>query len=295
MAPTTRARVPAVLRALTAASIMGVALALATWLGGLAGASASPDQPIGTRIAVAGAVCVAVVGAILVMRRRIDRGSPAGIGLTGPHSDARGFLLGATVVLAGGVVVIGPLTLLGWAQWTEFDAAAFLGFLASNTIVALLLEAIPEEIAIRGYALTSLRQGFTPLTAGALGILAFLLVPLIALSAGWMLGQASGGANFAAAPGGQDALAYYAMLAAFGLMLTYARDATVVATVWTCIGAHLAWLTLNRIVLGGATGVHVELAPGVEVIFVAVYTTAAVIAFAALATRSSTAHVVRML
>lgn len=284
---------PAGLRAFTAAAIMGVALALATWLGGLTGASASPDQPFVSRITVAGTVCVAVVGVILLLRLRIDRAPLAEMGLTGLRSDARGFLLGAAAVLACGAVVIGPITLFGWARWTDLDAVALIGFIASNSIIALLLEAIPEEIAIRGYALSSLRQGFTTRIAGTLGIVTFLLVPPIALGTGWVLEQSNGGGIFALSPGGQDGLTYYAMLAAFGLLLTYARDSTEASTVWTCIGAHLAWLTVNRIVLGGANGIRVELAPGAEVAFFAIYTVVAVTAFSLLSERVRESHLAR--
>lgn len=275
----------ALLRALAAAAIMGLALALATWLGGLVGISATPDQPLGARLAVAGAGCVAVVAAIVQLRRRVDRAPLAGIGLTGPRSDAGGFLLGVGVVGASGALVIATLTLLGWAEWTGVDGLAVVSFLVTNTLVALLLEAIPEEIAIRGYALSSLRTAFPRAAATALGIAAFLLVPPFALAAGWALGLISGGEAFTLAPGGQDPVVYYTMLAAFGLLLTFARDATLAATVWTCIGAHLTWLTINRIVLGSAPGVDLAFAPDAELLCFAVYTSVAVIVFSLLAQR----------
>ena len=280
------ARARSLVRAFVASAIMGLALAVAGWVGAFTGASAGSDQPVGTRVTFAAAICVSVVTLILVLRRCIDRAPVAPIGLTGLSSDARGFALGAATVLASGAVVGGALSLLGWLRWAEFDAASLLSFLVANTVVALLFEAIPEEVAIRGYALSALRSSFRPFAAAALGIVAFLLVPIIALSVGWGLSLTHGGSAFVLAPDGQDAISYYVMLAAFGLMLTYARDATITATVWTCIGAHIAWLTVNRIVLGGAAGIELELRAGAEMVFFTIYTSVAVIAFSLYAARA---------
>lgn len=73
---------------------------------------------------------------------------------------------------------------------------------------------------------------------------------------------------------------YYLVLAGFGAMLVRAREATVSATVWTCVGAHLAFLTVNRIVLGsGDTGVVVDLGDGALLVFFVVYVSAAVLGF----------------
>lgn len=279
----------AIARAIAAAMTMGLALALMGWIGALLGLDAGPDHPLGVRLALGAVVTVVVVVIIVILLRRWDHAPLSSIGLTGARDGLRGFLLGTGVVLGAGLVVIGVLTVLGLARWSDVDVPVFLMFLLTNALVALLLEAIPEEISLRGYALSALRGHFSTLTAAVLNIATFLLVPVIALSSLALLERAVGMANssFALAPGGQAPFMYYLSLAAFGLLLIYARDSTASATIWTCVGAHLAWLTVNRIVLGGAGGINVELGEAAILIFFASYTTAIIIAFSALASRST--------
>lgn len=274
-------------RAILAACVMGLALAVATWAGALLGLAASPDHPLLARLAVAAAVTVVVVALIVLLCRRGDRAPLSSIGLTGTVADVRGFLLGAGIVLATGLVAIGALTVFGAARWSDFDPLTLLVFLTTNAIVALLFEALPEEISIRGYALTVLRRYFSQSIATVLNIATFLLVPLIALSAHALLERTRGETEsvFALAPGGQDALMYYLMLTVFGLLLIRARDSTASATIWTCVGAHLAWLTVNRVVLDQAPGVQVDLGEIATLLFFAIYVSAAIYAFSTLNAR----------
>ncbi|RFA25553.1 hypothetical protein CAI21_18655 [Alkalilimnicola ehrlichii] len=275
-------------RALAAAVLMGVVLAVASFIGSAFGASASSSDPFGVRLIVAGSVGITVVAVILLLRRRWDRAPLAGIGLSGVRRDMAGFLLGLGVVSAAGVAVIAVLSLIGVARWSSFDLLHLLVFLATNAVVALLLEAIPEEVSIRGYALTALRMRYSRPVATVLNIMVFLCVPVVALGVQALLEllASADGATFSLAPGGVNPLMYYLTLAAFGFMLVYARDATASATVWTCIGAHLAWLTINRIVLGRATGVEVALGEGATLVFFAVYFSMAVVGFSILRGRA---------
>ncbi|QSB16529.1 CPBP family intramembrane metalloprotease [Natronosporangium hydrolyticum] len=271
----------ALARAVAAAFVMGVALAVASFVAAVLGTSAASTEPFVGRLVTATAVCAVVVAVILLLRRRWDRADLRGIGLTGPRSDTRGFLLGLGMVSASGAVVLGVLSLVGGVRWEGFDLTRFAVFLATNAVIALLLEAIPEEVAIRGYALTALRARYRRPVATALAIVTFLLVPPIALATESLLKLLAGAGDVSlqVAPSGEDPIVYYVMIAAFGTMLCYAREATVTATVWTCIGAHLAFLTINRIVLTSGTGVEVELPEVALLVFFVVYLSAAVIGF----------------
>ena len=159
--------------------------------------------------------------------------------------------------------------------------------LVVTAAIALLWEAIPEEISIRSYALTALRAAFGRILAAVLTIVTFMLVPLIAMGTEALLDLLTRTGEvqlWLSPPGGDPPLVYYSMLAVFGLLLIYARDAT--ATVWTCIGAHLAWLTVNRIVLGQTEGAQVDLGEGGMFIFLGAYTTLAIVGFSMLAQRA---------
>ncbi|PPF46041.1 hypothetical protein C5B85_05145 [Pseudoclavibacter sp. AY1F1] len=245
----------------------------------LFGVDATAASGFGSRVLVASCVTVIVVGAVLLLRRRLDRRVLAGIGLTGLRSGASGFGLGFGVLAASGLAVLLLLDLTGVIRLLSINPPQLLSFLATNTVVALLLEAIPEELAIRGYALTNLRDAFPPAAAVVLNIATFLVVPVLALALQWMLSEARGASDgLLFAPAGNDPIVYYTMLAAFGYLLVCARDSTASATVWTCIGAHLGWLTMNRLVLG-VEGVQFEMDELGMLLFFAGYASISIILF----------------
>lgn len=273
-------RVAAIGRAVAAAFIMAFGLVASTELSGLLfGADATAASGFGSRVLVAGSVTVIVVGLILLLRRRWDRRTLTEMGLTGPRTGTAGFAIGFGVLVGAGVAVLLLLDLTGVVTVLAVDPLQLLGFVATNAVVALLLEALPEELAIRGYALTNLRDAFPPAVAVVLNICAFLLVAVSALALQGLIALVRGnGEGGRLAPSGEDPIVYYTMLVAFGYLLIYARDATASATIWTAVGAHLGWLTMNRIVLG-AEGVQFEMDELGLLLFFAGYATVSIVAF----------------
>ncbi|MFI1303102.1 hypothetical protein [Streptomyces sioyaensis] len=173
----------------------------------------------------------------------------------GPLSSApRAFLRGVAVTGSCAVVVLGAGTALGWVLWSEPDPAALATFLARNAVVAVLLEALPEETTLRGHAWASLRDRFGGVLS-ALGTTAvFLLVPAASTVVQAGVSRAVGGAAppMGLAPGGQDPVAYLVLLGVFGLTLVAARTAPGPAPLWTAIGTHVAFLSVNRVLFEGA-------------------------------------------
>ncbi|NYF14367.1 membrane protease YdiL (CAAX protease family) [Pseudoclavibacter sp. JAI123] len=278
-------------RALVAAAVMATGLVVSTEVSSfLFGVDATAASGFGSRVLVACCVTLIVVGVILLLRCRWDRRSLAGIGLTGLRADASGFALGLGTLVAAGLAMLLALEVTGVVSLIALDPVRLLGFLATNTVVALLLEAVPEELAIRGYALTNLRDAFPPAPAALLNIATFLVVPILAITFQGALAAARGtGDEVLLAPAGEDPIVYYTMLTAFGYLLICARDATASATVWTSIGAHLGWLTMNRLVLGGES-VQYEMDDLGMLLFFAGYATISVIAFSWLRRRHSAAR-----
>ena len=194
------------LRAAAAVLVMAVALAVAGLLTERPGGGGSFVE----RLLPAALVSVIVVPAILVLRRRWDRRYPAGIGLTDLRTSLLSLLLGAAVVLGCGAIVVAVASLAGGISWNGFDATEFLTVLAVNTVIALLLEALPEEVSIRGYALTALRSRWTRGVAARLATAAFLALPPIALGLQSVLSALVGLAPlpWSLAPANEDALTY---------------------------------------------------------------------------------------
>ena len=154
-------------------------------------------------------------------------------------------------------------------------------FLLVNTVLALCLEAVPAELALRGYAYRTLNQRWRRWTssAGTLGLFVLLVgaSSVVAAVTGRLAGVPVPAPSYA--PGGQDPVVYAVLLLFFGAMLQLARVST--GSLWACIAAHLTFLTMNRLVLvpeAFDAGVVTSLRPEAELL-VLVYLVLAGIGF----------------
>lgn len=279
----------ALARAVLGAAVMGVGLGVAVALG-IAAADLWGLDGFLARLVPALLVTALVVPTILFLRRRMDRRPLRGIGLVGPFTAVRTAGLGFGVVLVAALVVLGGATAAGWVTWGAVDPGDLLLFLVTNTLIALLYEAVPEEISLRGYVLTTLRSRYARWVAIVVTTALFVAAASTSVVVGAGLTRLLGvePIPWGAVPAGEDPVSYVVLLAVFGLMLAFARDASRTASVWTCVGAHLAFLTVNRVVLSAAgTGVEVVLASPDVLLLVPVYVGLAIVAFAVLGGRAS--------
>lgn len=133
----TLGRGAAIARALVAAAVMATGLVLSTEVSALLfGVDATAASGFGSRVLVACCVTLVVVGAVLLLRRRWDRRSLTGIGLTGLRADASGFALGLGTLVAAGVAMLLALDVTGVISLIALDPVRLLGFLGANTVVA---------------------------------------------------------------------------------------------------------------------------------------------------------------
>jgi hypothetical protein len=212
------------IRALVGTAVMAVGL-------GVAGA-------VGNKWLTA-VVCFAiVVPLILLLRTFVDRSSLRSMGVTRPGYA----LLGAGVTLLSAAIVFGAGTALGWLRWGTPDWPQLALFLLTNTVIAFLLEAMPEELAFRGYVFANL-----PRRIAFVGTLALFMCAALTSNLVHRLIDRSHPLTFA--PPGEDPVAYAVLMAVFGTALLVARIST--GSIWTGVGLHLAFLTVNRVVLFG--------------------------------------------
>jgi len=269
----------AVARALGGGLVMAVALGVGTGLGpALADAFGARGLP--ARLIPAALVSAVAVPLILRVAR------PGSLGFGNAGLRLRAFLIGVGVTGAAAALVLGAGTAAGMLEWARPDPAALLGFVVSNALVAFLLEALPEETTLRGYAWTSLRGRFGAM-GSALGTTAvFLLVPGVSTVVEAGVARLVGGnpPPIGPAPSGQHPVDYLVLLTVFGLMLVAARTAVAGAPLWATIGAHLTFLTVNRVVLEGNerdAGVSVDQTTPDAVLLVPAYLLVATVAFLA--------------
>ena len=269
----------AVARALGGGLVMAVALGVGTGLGpALADAFGARGLP--ARLIPAALVSAVAVPLILRVAR------PGSLGFGNAGLRLRAFLIGVGVTGAAAALVLGAGTAAGMLDWARPDPAALVGFIVSNALVAFLLEALPEETTLRGYAWTSLRGRFGAM-GSALGATAvFLLVPGVSTVVEAGVARLVGGnpPPIGPAPSGQHPVDYLVLLTVFGLMLVAARTAVAGAPLWATIGAHLTFLTVNRVVLEGNerdAGVSVDQTTPDAVLLVPAYLLVATVAFLA--------------
>ncbi|WP_326807047.1 hypothetical protein OHB04_06990 [Streptomyces sp. NBC_01775] len=244
----------AVRRAVAAALTMAVALGVGTGAGpALARGLGLGASGTGGRLVGAGLVAVVAVLPVLYALRRFGL-PPARAGFGGAGASVRALLTGVGVTGGAAALVLGLGTAAGMLRWARPDLGTLAWFLVTNSVIALLLEALPEETTLRGFAWSSLRASFGGGIA-ALGTTAvFLLVPgtstVVGAGAARLVGD-SDGPRIGLVPEGQHPADYLVLLTVFGLTLVAARTALRHAPLWTAIGTHLTFLTVNRIALEG--------------------------------------------
>lgn len=276
-------RLGALGRALCGGAFMGVALGAGTAVGPVV------SEGLGVGGFVARLVPAVLVSALalpaVLYALRVRRRSLGDIGFGDVRGGLRSLGVGAGVTGGAAVLVFGSATAAGWMRWPSPDLAALAGFLVTNGVVALLLEALPEETTLRGYAWSALRERWGGAAAAFVTTLVFLVVPglstVVGAVAARLVGGDAGPVGFA--PGGQDPVGYGVLVTVFGFTLVAARTAVGRAPLWAAIGTHLTFLTVNRVALEGdrrgAGWFATDTVEGVELL-VPVYLLVAVAGFA---------------
>lgn len=175
------------------------------------------------------------------------------LGLGSPAPAVRGFFGGLAATGVCAALVLGGGTTAGWVHWSELEPAALVSFLVGNALVAMLLEALPEETTLRGYAWAALRERFGEPISALGTTMVFLMVPAAStVVQAWVAGAVGvDSPPMGFAPAGQDPIGYPVLLSVFGLTLVAARTAPGRAPLWVAIGTHVAFLSVNRVVFEG--------------------------------------------
>ncbi|MFC8076873.1 type II CAAX prenyl endopeptidase Rce1 family protein [Streptomyces sp. NPDC057307] len=238
-------------RAVAGGAIMALALgsgvALGAPLADAVGASGRGAQLVAA-IPVSG-----VAGVLVLMTLRRSRRSWTSLGFGETAASVRALLVGVGITAVSAALVLGAGTAVGLLSWSRPDLSDLVAFVAVNGLVALLLEALPEETTLRGLTWTSLREHRSAAVAASGTTLVFMLVPGAASLVAAAIRRLTGGEPLPVglAPPGQHTADYLILLFLFGLTLVAARTALRGAPLWTAVGTHLTFLTVNRITLEG--------------------------------------------
>lgn len=174
---------------------------------------------------LAGALLSAVV---LVLVARLRRRSGVAWATIGHHPlgrNMRAFSMGAALWLAPAAVGIGLCTAFGWSSIRfATPPAQALAVLPLLALSVLLVEALPEEFAVRGWA-----QGLAAHHCPQW--LALLLQAALFIAMAWLAGAMQSPGQWMFLPG-------------FALILGYVRALS--GSVWTGMGVHFAWMTTSQ-------------------------------------------------
>ncbi|MBO0897386.1 CPBP family intramembrane metalloprotease [Arthrobacter sp. zg-ZUI10] len=236
---------------------IGLAISTARFAAGLTSAPAAAVPLLQALL-----VTALVVPVILLLRSKVDRKSAADLGLS--RRMLTPVIFGLTVGVASGAATWLPALWMGWISIERVDYGTLMSFLVINAFVLLLYEALPEELALRGYAWANLRSRWSPLIATWIVTVLFIfsssLISVFQFGSARLLDVEPVGLGWA--PAGTDPVAYVLQLGLFGLVLCAARRVPVAGALGIAIAFHLAQLTVTRLVLGGLgwldSGIDVE-------------------------------------
>lgn len=107
-----------------------------------------------------------------------------------------------------------------------------------NMVIAILYEALPEELALRGMIYDVLRHRFVAWLAVLFQTLLFLSIPIAVNQIQAIVGLA---------PGNSITLSYILVIICFGICLQLLRLWT--RSIWTTMGFHLTYLEISRFVI----------------------------------------------
>lgn len=174
-------------------------------------------------------------------------GMGAGRPVVGPAT------LGVGVAVGTGAITWVSAAAAGWIRLDDLDPARFAVFVVVVGAALMLFEALPEEIALRGWAWSTLRERLGP---GASTVVVTAVFPFVAalssavsVAASAVVGTPT--PRFSWFP--DDPVAYIVQLVVFGLVLISARTLPMPGALWVGIGFHWGQLIVTRIVLWPAS------------------------------------------
>jgi membrane protease YdiL (CAAX protease family) len=196
-----------------------------------------PDYAVDRHIVMALLSTALVVPLIVLARRYIDSEPFAELGLELDQSAIRPLLvgilswLGPFALCLAALLGLGLVEIVALTPWTEI-----LAFLPLLVLLVFLLEALPEELAFRGYIQTNLGK---------------ILEPWLAVTVQAALFGSWGVAMWLITSGGLDPL-HASLFYVMGAVLGALRIIT--GSVWTGIGFHLAFQTAAQLLMNAERG-----------------------------------------
>lgn len=196
---------------------------------------------LGTTLASAALTCIVGLAIVAACRVMLDRQSVPRISTCFDRRHARDGIFGAFFWMA---CAIPSLAVAAHQGWIRFDpgtlTASAIAIALTHASTVLLLEAIPEEVAMRGYLLGTLAGRYS---------LPVAVVGQAVLFAAWGLALASLTGVLGYAPNWVPSIERAVLFLVFGVTLALVR--LLRASLWAAIGFHLCFQTTIQLLFAG--------------------------------------------
>jgi membrane protease YdiL (CAAX protease family) len=179
------------------------------------------------RITAGVGISIAVILTVVLLTRQVDRRPLREIGWTGFSHALRGFVIGATTWLLLASASFTAFVLLGASFEIAVPPAEFWAIVGLVLVAVLLAEALPEELAFRGYVTRVLGERLR-------GWWIIITQAALFTATAWMLR-------------GMLSLSDLSLFIAMGIGLGYLRLVT--GSVWVVVGFHMAFQTGAQLLL----------------------------------------------
>jgi membrane protease YdiL (CAAX protease family) len=165
-----------------------------------------------------------------------------GIGFTSVKKALIHFFIGLSFILLPFVVTIIFTLSFGWGDLVINNDGSIFAYIIFGSLGVFLFEALPEEMAFRGFIYTKLNTVLDYKIASVLTILLFTLLPIIVfLIQRYLLGMEAGmnGSN-------SFQPSFIITLLVFASFLQFLRILT--GTIWAGIGFHFGFVYIDRLI-----------------------------------------------
>jgi membrane protease YdiL (CAAX protease family) len=227
-------------RILVASAWVVIALAGATFLGEQVqqafGLSAPARQAFQALLTSA-----LVVPVIWWLWTRVNGGEAADLGLGISKANLRALVVGLSIIAVPVVVIIAVGKGFGWASISIDNSAAGIQALLLGVGTIFFLEALPEELVVRGYIYRNLSGRYSRLKASMISVLLFVMLPVAIV----MVQKYVFGLEIRINGVERIEPSFLVTLFVFGWFLQFLRVAS--GTIWVGIGFHTAFVLINRI------------------------------------------------
>lgn len=179
-----------------------------------------------------GAIISTAVLALVFLALRLDRLPWHTVGVHAAGTNLSAFALGAGLWLLPALLGTALCVALGWSSITLHSTpAAVLAAVPPLAVGVFLVEAFPEELAVRGYLQSMVARRAAQWVA--------LLVQMALF------------VTFAWAVGALGSMQQWMFIPGFGLILGIVR--AMAGSVWASMGVHFAWMTTTQLLNGHAS------------------------------------------